>query len=128
MVCGKEPCGCRCAKCGVAEQSSYYPVDGGLERVSNLTLDTFPMDEGQELGDSLKRQGWKSDEINGVRFRYRMTCRQCLNDLEMGREAWQEIDKERKRLDADSVPQDPYYSQLVGAEESGGDFWKNFTD
>jgi hypothetical protein len=129
IVCGKDPCICVCAKCGVGDHSSYYPVDGGLERESNLTFDSLPMQD-DNLDPVLFRAGWRHTEINEHHIRFRIMCRDCLNKLEVARDVWKEIDKERKNLDADAKQPDPFYAQLVGAEKSEGDqdYWKLFNE
>lgn len=136
LLCKTEPCSCKCSICGTPEESSYFPsasdeaVDG-LEKVSNLTLDSISMTSAN-LEPRLIKAGWKYQRINDEDFRYRVICRLCMVRVEQAREVWTAINKERQSKDSYQPHEDPFYQQLVGADAPDGsepeEFYSLFQD
>lgn len=132
LTCLHNPCTCCCYKCGAEQVISRYPGDDGIiNEVTNLELDSIPMDTNV-MGSKLERQGWKYMLIDGQHFRVRPACGACINILTEARDVWKQIDRERKAKDSTAVQPDNYYQVMVGAEtDSGGSdksFWNNFQD
>jgi hypothetical protein len=95
-----------------------------------LQFDSVAMDSTY-IDPKLEKQGWKLKQINKQFFRYRTTCRKCLNEIAFAREVWGDIDRERRAKDSNAKKPDDFYSTLVGAEGDGGsedNFWKNFSE